>query len=141
VDGTRVPADTLANIEAGMRQYAANQGYQMVIVHQGRLAGRVGYHGVSWANGGCSLGYWLGSEFQGKGLMTRAVKAMVDHAFGPWKLHRVEIRCAPGNTRSRAIPERLGFKQEGQLRDVERLYDRHVDLVVYGMLATEWPRP
>lgn len=138
VDGTREVDDTLENIQVGMRQHAANQGYQMAIVHQGRIAGRIGMHGISWGNGAMSLGYWLGEQYQGKGLMTRAVKAVVDHAFHTWKLHRVEIRCAPGNTKSRAIPERLGFTQEGVLREVERLGDRRVDLVVYAMLATEW---
>jgi ribosomal-protein-serine acetyltransferase len=138
VDATRTPADTLANIEQSMRQYAANQGFQAAIWHRGELAGRIGFHGVSWANRATSLGYWLGSAYQGKGLMTRAVEAMVDHAFLEWKLNRVEIRCAPGNAKSRAIPERLGFTREGTLREVEWLYDRHVDLVVYGMLAREW---
>lgn len=138
VDGTREPEDTLENIEMGMRQYSANQGYQMVIVHQGHIAGRIGVHGISWGNGTTTLGYWLGAQYQGKGLMTRAVKAVTDHAFNAWKLHRVEIRCAPGNLKSRAVPERLGFTQEGVLREVERLGDRRVDLVVYGMLAREW---
>lgn len=139
VDGTRTPADTLANIEQGLRQLAANQGYQAALWHRGAIVGRIGHHGVSWSNRTTSLGYWLAEGAQGKGLMTKAVTALVDHAFTAWKLHRVEIRCAPGNTKSRAIPERLGFKVEGTLREVEWLYDRHVDLVVYGMLAREWP--
>jgi ribosomal-protein-serine acetyltransferase len=138
VDASRSTADSLANIELGMKQYAANQGFQAHIWHQGRIAGRIGFHGVSWSNRTTSLGYWLGEGFQGKGLMTKAVKALVDHAFDAWKLHRVEIRCAPGNTRSRAIPTRLGFTQEGTLREVERIDDRHVDHVVYGMLDRDW---
>jgi ribosomal-protein-serine acetyltransferase len=51
---------------------------------------------------------------------------------------RVEIRAAPENARSRAIPERLGFTQEGTLRQVERVDDRYLDNVVYAMLAEDW---
>jgi ribosomal-protein-serine acetyltransferase len=50
----------------------------------------------------------------------------------------MEIRCEPENRRSRAIPERLGFREEGTLREVQRIGDRRTDLVVYGMLAPEW---
>jgi RimJ/RimL family protein N-acetyltransferase len=50
---------------------------------------------------------------------------------------RVEIRAAPENARSRAIPERLGFTQEGTLRQVERVGDRYLDNVVYAMLAED----
>jgi hypothetical protein len=51
---------------------------------------------------------------------------------------RVEIRAAPENARSRAIPERLGFTQEGTLRQVECVGDRYLDNVVYAMLAEDW---
>ena len=63
--------------------------------------------------------------------MTAAVAALLDHAFGPWELTRVEIRAGVANTRSRAIPERLGFREEGVLRAAERIGTRvidHVDL-------------
>jgi ribosomal-protein-serine acetyltransferase len=53
-------------------------------------------------------------------------------------MHKVEIRAASGNKKSRAVPERLGFKQEGCIRQAEWLYDHYVDHVVYGMLDLEW---
>lgn len=65
-------------------------------------------------------------------------RAVVDYAFGRLGLHRVEIRCAADNHRSRAIPERLGFTQEGVLRESGYLNGRFVDMVVYGVLASEW---
>jgi ribosomal-protein-serine acetyltransferase len=85
-----------------------------------------------------SIGYWLAAPWQGKGIMTTACAALIDHAFKELKLHRVEIRCATGNARSRAIPERLGFVKEGVIRQGEWVNDRFLDLAVYGMLATDW---
>ena len=59
-------------------------------------------------------------------------------AFDRGRLNRIEIRCASGNHRSRAIPVRLGLREEGLLRDAEWLYDHFVDHVVYAALAKEW---
>jgi ribosomal-protein-serine acetyltransferase len=50
----------------------------------------------------------------------------------------VEISCATDNKRSRAVAERLGFSQEGILRQTDRLHDRYVDSVFYGLLVDEW---
>lgn len=70
--------------------------------------------------------------------MTKACIAFINHAFSELQLNRVEIRCAVGNTKSRAIPERLGFTNEGTIRDGEWLYDHFVNHIVYGILAMEW---
>jgi len=53
-------------------------------------------------------------------------------------MHKVVISCAIDNPRSRAVAERLGFVQEGILRQVGRLRDRYVDIVFYGLLVDEW---
>lgn len=120
------------------RQRADDNGFQASIVIDGTIVGVAGFHAVDWANRTTSIGYWLGEAYQGRGTMTDAVRALVDHAFNAWKLERVEIRAAPGNTRSRAIPERLGFTEEGTLRAAERVGDRQLDNVVYSVLASEW---
>jgi ribosomal-protein-serine acetyltransferase len=51
------------------------------------------------------------------------------------------MHCAVGNTKSRAVPERLGFVQEGILHDAEWLYDHYVDLVIYSILKAAWVKP
>ncbi|MBC8170995.1 MAG: GNAT family N-acetyltransferase, partial [Anaerolineae bacterium] len=61
--------------------------------------------------------------------------------FNSWHLHRVVIRCAAGNTRSRAIPERLGFKLDGIMRDEICIRGQYHDHVVYSLLAHEWRKP
>ena len=140
VDYNTSPDDSLKFIRHSQQQYLNNEGFQLGIRYQGRLAGVIGYHTVNWPNRHVEIGYWLGEEFQGKGLMTRACRTLVDYAFEKLMLNRVGILCATGNARSRAIPERLGFTQEGILRDGEWLYDHFVDLAVYSMLAREWTK-
>lgn len=58
--------------------------------------------------------------------------------FQEYGLNRIEIACATGNAKSRVIPERLGFKLEGVLRESEFLNGRHVDQAIYSMLASEF---
>ena len=120
------------------RQLADDDGMALAIVRGGAIAGVVSYHRVSWMHAATSVGYWLGSQHEGRGIMTAAVRALVDHAFDGWCLRRVEIRAATENARSRAIALRLGFVEEGVLRAAERVGDRWYDLVVYGMLAADW---
>ena len=138
LDATRSLQDTRTFIESALHQAAANLGFQCGIWLGGQLMGVIGYHHVDWPNRSTNIGYWLGKQHQGRGLMTKACRALVDYAFDVWHLNRVEIRCAVGNVKSRAIPERLGFRSEGTLREAEWLYDHFVDHVVYGMVAKEW---
>lgn len=130
--------DTLRFIRMAHRQLLDNNGLQAALVCNGAIIGVVGYHAVNWNHRSTSIGYWLAEQHQGRGTMTSTVRALIDHALGAWKLNRVEVRVAPENTRSRAIPERLGFREEGTLRQAERIEGRFLDSVVYGMLASEW---
>ncbi|HXJ42775.1 MAG TPA: GNAT family protein [Bryobacteraceae bacterium] len=104
----------------------------------GRICGAIGLHRIAFHNRSTSIGYWLAEEFEGRGIMTAACRAMVTHGFTAFNLHRIEIRCAAGNHRSSAIPTRLGFTEEGVLRDAEWLYDHWVDLRVFSMLEQNW---
>jgi ribosomal-protein-serine acetyltransferase len=134
------PADTEQFIERSQRQLEDHDGFQAAVICEGRIAGAIGYHSVDWDRRQTRIGYWLSEDRQGRGTMTAAVRALVDHAFNTWELNRVEIRAAAENRRSRAIPERLGFHQEGTMREFERIGERYLDTVVYAMLASDWER-
>jgi ribosomal-protein-serine acetyltransferase len=128
VEHEHEPADVLPFIRATRRQIAENDGLQTAIVApDGRLVGMVGYHSIDWLNRKSSIGYWLARDEQGRGTMTEAVRAHLDHGFATWTLNRILIQAAVENARSRAIPERLGFREEGILRQVERVGDRMLD--------------
>lgn len=130
--------DSLGFVKHSIQRYLDNDSISAAIQYRGQLAGVISFHSVNWPNRQVEIGYWLSADFQGQGVMTRACRAMLDYAFHKLQLNRVSILCATGNARSRAIPERLGFTQEGILREGEWLYDHFVDLVVYSLLAREW---
>jgi ribosomal-protein-serine acetyltransferase len=119
-------------------QWEADQGPNCAIWFGGQLAGGIGCHAIDWANRSCAIGYWLDARFRSKGLVTRCCAALLNYLFGELKLHRVCIRCATGNTRSCAIPERLGFRREGLEREAEWVGGRWVDLWDWAILASEW---
>jgi ribosomal-protein-serine acetyltransferase len=138
VDGTKVPENTKGFIKATLKAFSENNGFNAGIYYNGEIVGCIGLHGIDWNNKKTSIGYWLASNYQGKGIMTKSCKAIVNHVFYEIGLNRVEIRAADSNRRSRAIPERLGFTQEGIIRSAEWLYDHFVNHVVYGMLKADW---
>jgi len=138
LDQTRSAADVQTFIRSALDQFASNLGFHAGIWVQGELAGAVGLHRIEWADRLTSIGYWVDAAQEGKGLITRSCRAVIDHAFKDLKLNRLEIRCATGNHRSRAVPERLAFHCEGVLRQAEWLYDHYVDLYLYSMLASDW---
>lgn len=138
VDFTKTIDDSRQFIEAGLKQFSSNNGFQAGIWYKGELAGVIGLHHINWANKATSIGYWLGEKFQGNGLMTLACRALVDYCFMELQLNRIEIRVAVKNQKSMAIPMKLGFQQEGCLRGVEWLYDHYVDHAVFGLTKEEY---
>lgn len=84
-----------------------------------------------------ALGYWIGQPFAGLGHGTAAVRAVVSHAFGPLKLHRVEASCLPTNTASRRVLEKSGFRLEGQARAYLKINGAWADHLLFGVVSDE----
>ena len=138
LDYTKSADDSLQFIMNNFQLYAERKSVTAGIFYKGALAGVAGYNTIDWTNKIAYIGYWLDIEHQGKGIMTRVVRALIDHAFNEYDLNRVDIRAASGNMKSQAIPKRLGLTQEGVLRQCEWLYDHFVDHAVYSMLRADW---
>lgn len=138
VEGNQSAEDTREFIARSIDRFAQENGFASGIWYKKKLVGCIDLHEIDWLNIQTSIGYWLSASVQGKGIMTRACRGLIDYAFQELELNRIEICCATENQKSRAIPERLGFRQEGVVRQTQRINDRFVDLVVYGMLAGEW---
>lgn len=132
------PADTLATIEASLQQAADGTGLALAIREQGRIVGVTSFNEISKMNRIGQIGYWLGEAHQGRGIMTRSVRALIEHGFANMNLNRITITAATGNRASRSIAEKLGLHMEGIAREAEWLYDHYVDTVRYAVLAREW---
>lgn len=125
-------------IGQNLENFAKNRGYGIGIWYRGEMAGEIDFSNLDWGDRKVEIGFWLGAGFQGKGLVTRSCRVLINHAFDELGLNRVEMQCGVENSKSRRIPENLGFQEEGILRQAEWLHDHFVDLVVYGLLSTEW---
>jgi len=140
LDYTKTVEDTRNNIKERLQGILETGGYpkSVAIIYEGKIAGTIGYNEINRTSKIGIIGYWLASEFQGLGIMTKACKAFINYGFTELGLNRIQIAAATENEKSRAIPERLGFTQEGTIRQAEWLYDHYVDHVIYGLLKEEW---
>ena len=130
--------DSLEFIKEAFERYANRESLDCGLFYKDQLIGMISMNYFDWTNKIGEIGYWLDIDYQGKGLMTLAVHALIERAFNDFELNKIEIHTASENSPSQAIPERLNFKKEGIIRDAEWLYDRHVDHFIYGLLKREW---
>ncbi len=130
--------DARALIERFAAKAAAGDGFHAGLWLDGQLAGGVVCHGIDRASLKTEIGYWLGAEFVGRGLVTRAGRAVIDALFEQEKLHRIEIQAAVDNQPSRAVAERLGFTFEVVARDSAWITTRFRDHAIYSLLDREW---
>ena len=112
-------------------RYEGNKSFELGIWYKEKLAGVIGLHEIDWKNEKTAIGYWLGNDFQGHGLVSQAVQFVFDYCFKELKLKVIEIRCAVDNKKSRVIPEKLGLKFKGIKEMAESLYGKLVDHAIY----------
>ena len=114
--------DAVAFVEAAARKLRAEEEFTTVIITRQRRA-FVGCCTLSvrdWKVPKFEIGYWLRTDYVGRGFATEAAHALADLAFASLGAARVEIRVDDRNQRSWAVAERLGFTCEATLRANER---------------------
>jgi RimJ/RimL family protein N-acetyltransferase len=107
----------------------------------GRLLGGSGLHRIDWQIRRFEIGYWLRQSAEGYGYVTETVQLLTRMAFEDLAANRVEIRVDAQNSRSRSVPDRLGFHLEGCLRQFLPDTDGHPsDILIFSMLREEFGR-
>lgn len=138
VDGTRTLEDEKAYIQMTLEKWESGQlfDYSIYLKADGAYLGNVGIHSIFWEHDRCEIGYWILGRFEGQGYMSEAVRALEATCFETG-FHRVEIRCSSKNVRSASIPERLGYRHEGTLREDSLEKGVRRDTLVFAKLRTD----
>jgi len=138
LDSINSVSDIVKFIQTSIEQYENGHGPQFAMFYNGIICGVNGFHKIDKLHKCGSIGYWLSEDYTGKGIITEGTKELLKIGYRDYVLHKIEIRCADGNIKSRAIAERLGFTYEATLRDCEWLYTKHVSHAIYSMLKSEF---
>jgi len=122
--------------------YRERRGFRWIITLKGDIEpiGTLGFY--KWAPSAAyqaEMGYDLAKEHWGKGIMTEAMKAVIDFGFEKMELNRIEVYIMPRNKRSIKMIKNIGFKREGLLR--QRYFDEFgnfTDDILFSMLRSDW---
>jgi len=133
-------AATTAHLERAAVRAAEGEVFEWHLFEGDSLCGSVRVKDIDHDDRKASIGYFLGSQFTGKGIVTSALRAVLAWCFDTLGLNRIELRCATGNAPSIRVAERLGFVREGLLRQDECLHGVFVDHYVFGLLNSEFRR-
>ncbi len=85
----------------------------------------------------CSMGYWMGQQYAGQGLMQDAVTTSQSFVFDELGLHRLEAACLPHNDASTTVLLKTGFQKEGHARKYLRIDGKWSDHTLFAMLQTD----
>lgn len=112
----------------------------LAIVVEGEAAGGIGIHpgwGIERKN--AEMGYWLGEPFWGKGIVTEAVRQMIDYAFKNWDINRIFARPFSTNLASQKVLQKAGFTFETKLEKTFFKNGEYFDEMIYAVRRNrEW---
>lgn len=129
--------DTRSFIEKEQKRQERGESLILKICSDQLPIGLLGFYNIDLINLSSSVGYWIDAAHQGKGIMTRAVRALMDYGRYALNLHRIELRCATKNTKSQAIPAALGFEKEATIRDAIWHYGEYFNAFQYAYIQPQ----
>jgi ribosomal-protein-serine acetyltransferase len=135
VDRTLRPEDTRAFIDLVIATQGREFAYGIYV--DDAFGGAIGLH-TDPEHRSAMIGYWIDDEQEGRGVVTKASRALMDVAFRDLSMHRVWLTADPMNTRSCAVAERLGLRLEGIRREDTYTDGRFRDTAIYALLEDEW---
>jgi ribosomal-protein-serine acetyltransferase len=137
LDFTNKEEDSRRFIETSLEKQNNGSGIVFEIWYKGEFVGMIDYHNLDKKNNIGRIGYWIGEEYQGHGIVTEACKLIIKYGFDKLNLNRIEIVCALHNPKSAAVAQRLGFTKEGVLRQWAFMYDHYDDMESWSLIKGE----
>ncbi|MCI1942746.1 MAG: GNAT family N-acetyltransferase [Lactobacillus sp.] len=104
-------ADEKQHLEETMKQFAADKYLGLTIVINGKPAGMIDLH--NFRPGGGEIGYWIGEQYRGHGVMTRSVQCLTKYAFEHLRWNSIDILTRPKNLHSQHVALNYGFALQG----------------------------
>jgi len=138
VDNIKTINDCVVFIEECLRNFKKMTALTMGIWVKENFVGCVGFNSINAENKRGNMGFWLSENYHGKGIMTKSCRMIINYAFEIMQMERIEILCATKNFKSRAVPQRLNFTQEGVLRHYNLINKSFQDMVMYSILKQDW---
>lgn len=135
---TTRPEHSLQFIQRSQDQMHNQEALALGIFYQGRVAGGIGMHDWDQDTRRAQIGYWIAKDHEGKGMIVKCLVPFVSYLFEKTGLNKIEIHYAAANKRSGRVATRLGFTTEGIIRQSTMRNGIPEDMVVTGMLKSEW---
>ena len=104
----------------------------------GEFIGTCGFHNMQIRSFRAEIGYEISEVHWNNGYVTEAIRAMLEFGFAVMGLNRIEALVYPENVGSHKALEKLGFKEEGLLREYAYFRERFQDLVMHSVLRSEY---
>ncbi len=111
---------------------------QFRIEFDGKVVGEVSLKSIRWFNRKAELSIFLAKEYRGRGLGKQALEAIMDYAFEKMNLHRLEAEVVAYNPDVVAMMKKMGFKEEGTLREAKYYNGKYYDIYRFGLLRPEY---
>ncbi len=136
----RSVSDSRRFLREGIRQY--RQGFPgsfaIVLSETGRMIGTIGYMWINPEYHSCEIGYSLSRTYWNRGLMTEALRAVIEYSFTKLGLNRIECQHETDNPASGRVMIKAGMTLEGIMRQRIRNKGRYSDVAVYAILREDF---
>jgi ribosomal-protein-serine acetyltransferase len=130
--------DVEQNLRERIQGYQTGTSASFYAVYNNVIVASVGFISINNNDKKGEIGYWISSQYQGKGIVSKSVKACINYGFNRLGLNKIIIQCARGNSRSINLAGKLGFSIEGILKEDRIRNNTYHDTFYFSLFKKEY---